>query len=82
VEEKRNACRDLVWKPEGKGRLERSGSRWENNIITDSKEINRKDVGWINLVLGKKQMTGCLDYGSAHSGSMKSEKLLDWLTNY
>jgi hypothetical protein len=42
VGEERNACRVLVRKPEGKGRLGRSESRWENNIITDSKETNRK----------------------------------------
>ena len=53
--EKRNACRVLVWKPEGKRRLGRYGSRWENNIITDSKEIDRKDVDWINLVPGKNK---------------------------
>jgi len=52
---KRNACRFLVWKPEEKGRLGRSGSRWENNIITDSKEINSKDVKWIHLVPGKNK---------------------------
>jgi len=37
----------------GKRRLGRSASRWEKNIITDSKEINRKGVDWINLVPGK-----------------------------
>jgi hypothetical protein len=47
--EKRHACRVMMWKPEGKRRLGRSGSRRENNIITDSKQINRKDVDWINL---------------------------------
>jgi len=55
VGEKRNACRVLAWKPEGKRRLGRCGSRWENNIITNSKETNRKDVEWINLVPGKNK---------------------------
>jgi len=56
VGEKRNACRVLVWKPEGKRRrLGRSGSRWKKHILTDSKEINRKDVDWINLVPGKNK---------------------------
>jgi len=32
MEEKRNACRILVWKPEGKIPLERFKSGWINNI--------------------------------------------------
>jgi hypothetical protein len=51
VGKKRYACRVLVWKPEVKRPLGRSGSRGEDNIIMDSKEMNRKDVDWISLAL-------------------------------
>jgi hypothetical protein len=38
---KRNACRILVGKSEGKGPLERSRRRWVGNI-----KMGRKDIGW------------------------------------
>jgi hypothetical protein len=41
VQEKRNACRVLVEKPEGKRPLGRPRRRWENDIKMDLKE-----VGW------------------------------------
>jgi hypothetical protein len=37
--EKRNAYRILVGMPGGKRPLERRGSRWENNIKMDIREI-------------------------------------------
>jgi hypothetical protein len=37
--EKRNACRILVKKPEGKRPLGRPRRRWENNIETVLREI-------------------------------------------
>jgi hypothetical protein len=39
--EKRNACRILVGKPEGKRPLGRSRLRWGNNI-----KIDRREIGW------------------------------------
>jgi hypothetical protein len=36
--EKRNVCRILVGKPEGKRPLERHRRRWEDNIKTDLRE--------------------------------------------
>jgi hypothetical protein len=39
--EKRNACRILVGKPEGKTPLRRPSRRWVDNIKTDLREI-----GW------------------------------------
>jgi hypothetical protein len=47
---KRNECRILVGKPEGKrppGRLRR---RWEDNIKVDIKEIERSSVVWTGLI--------------------------------
>jgi hypothetical protein len=39
VGEKRNACRVLVMKPEGKRRLGRPRHRWEDNIKMNLKEL-------------------------------------------
>jgi hypothetical protein len=47
--EKRNACRLLVGKPEGKRPLGRSRRRWVNNIEMDLVEIGWGGVDWIDL---------------------------------
>jgi hypothetical protein len=47
--EKRNACRSLVRKPEGKRPLGRPRPRWVNNIRMDLGEVGRGDVDWIGL---------------------------------
>jgi hypothetical protein len=53
MREKRNACRTLVGKPEGKKHLGRRRCRWEDNIKMDS-----TTTGWavwteFNLALDK-----------------------------
>jgi hypothetical protein len=47
--EKRNACRILVIKPEGKRQLERPRRRWEDNIRMDLREIGWGGMDWIDL---------------------------------
>jgi hypothetical protein len=47
--EKRNGCRLLVGKPEGKRSLGRSRRRWVNNIRMDLGEMGWGDVDWIGL---------------------------------
>jgi hypothetical protein len=47
--EKRNACRLLVGKPEGKGPLGRLRRRWADNIRIDLGEVGWGDVDWIDL---------------------------------
>jgi hypothetical protein len=49
MEDKMNACRLLVGKPEGKRPLGRTRCRWLNNIEMDLGEIGWGDVGWIGL---------------------------------
>jgi hypothetical protein len=39
--EKRDACKVLVAKPEGKRPLRRLGHRWDNNI-----KISLQEIGW------------------------------------
>jgi hypothetical protein len=48
--EKRNACRILVGKPEGKRPLGRPRRRKVENIKMDLREIRWDGTGWINLV--------------------------------
>jgi hypothetical protein len=47
--EKRNACRILVGKPEGKRLLERPRCRWVDNIKIDLRVIEWDGMGWIDL---------------------------------
>jgi hypothetical protein len=47
--EKRNACRILVGKSEGKRPLGRPTIRWEDNIEMDLREIGWGGMGWIDL---------------------------------
>jgi hypothetical protein len=47
--EKRNACRLLVGKPEGRRPLGRPRRRWVHNIRMDLVEVGWGDVDWIGL---------------------------------
>jgi hypothetical protein len=47
---KRNACKVLVGKPEGKRPLGRPRRRWLDNIKMDLREIGLDGVDWIDLV--------------------------------
>jgi hypothetical protein len=53
--EKRNACKILVGKPEGKRPLGRPRLRWLDNIKTDLIEIECDGTDWIDLVQDKDQ---------------------------
>jgi hypothetical protein len=46
---KRNAYRVLVGKPEGKRLLGRFGSRWDDNIKVNLREIGWCGTDWIGL---------------------------------
>jgi hypothetical protein len=50
MEEKRNAYRILVGKPEGKRPLRRPGRMWVDNIKLVLRETEWDGVGWIDLV--------------------------------
>jgi hypothetical protein len=47
--EKRNACRLLVGKPEGRRLLGRPRLMWVDNIRMDLGEVGWGDVNWIGL---------------------------------
>jgi hypothetical protein len=53
--EKRNPCRMLVGKPEGKRPLGRPRRRWVYNINIDLREIGWDGVDWIDLVQDRDQ---------------------------
>jgi hypothetical protein len=53
--EKRNACRILVGKPEGKRPLGRPRRRWVNNIKLDLREIGWYGVDCIDLAQDRDQ---------------------------
>jgi hypothetical protein len=52
---KRNANRILVGKPVGKIPLGRHRRSWEDNIMTDFREIECGDMDWIDLAQDRDQ---------------------------
>jgi hypothetical protein len=52
---KRNVCRILVEKPEGKRPLGRPRYRWVNNIKMDLREIGWGGMDWIDLTQDREQ---------------------------
>jgi hypothetical protein len=52
---KRNACRILVGKPEGKRPLGKTKCRWEENFKMDLREIGGGVMDWINLAQDRDQ---------------------------
>jgi hypothetical protein len=55
MEAKRNACRILVGKPEGKRPLGRPTRRWVDNIKMDLREIEWDGMDWIDRVQNRDQ---------------------------
>jgi hypothetical protein len=53
--EKRNACRILVGKPEGKSPLGRPRRSWVDSIKMDLREIGWNGMDWIDLAQGGDQ---------------------------
>jgi hypothetical protein len=53
--EKRNACRILVGKPEGKRPLGIPRRRWVDNIQMDLREIGWDGVDWIHMAQDRAQ---------------------------
>jgi hypothetical protein len=54
-EEKRNAYRILVGKPEGERPLGRPRRRWMDNIKMDLSEIGWDDVEWTDMTQDRDQ---------------------------
>jgi hypothetical protein len=59
--EKRNVCRLLVGKPEGKRPLGRPRRRWIDNIKMDLSEIGLSVVDWISLAQDRYRWTALVN---------------------
>jgi hypothetical protein len=59
--EKRNACRILVGKPEGKRPLGRPRRRWVDNIRMDFREREWDGVDWIDVAQDRDQWRALLN---------------------
>jgi hypothetical protein len=55
MEEKKNAYKILVGKPEGKRPLGRPRGRWVNNIKIDLRQTGRDGMDWIDLAQYRHQ---------------------------
>jgi hypothetical protein len=53
--EKRNTCKVLVGKPEGKRPLGRPRRKWEDNTRMDHREIGWGGMDWIDLAQNRDQ---------------------------
>jgi hypothetical protein len=53
--EKKNACRILVGKPEGKTPLGRPRRRWVDHIKMDVREIGWDGMDWIDVAQDRDQ---------------------------
>jgi hypothetical protein len=73
TEQIRNACKILVWKPEGKKPLGRPKHRCEDNIRAYLWEIGREYVGCIQLAQDRDRGggVGSCEHGNESSGSIK-----------
>jgi hypothetical protein len=69
-------------KPEGKRKLGRLRSKWEDNIKIFIKVMGcRRVVDWIHLVQDRVQWRGIVNI-NALSSSVKREKFIEFLSDY
>jgi hypothetical protein len=61
IGKKRNACRILVGKPEGKIPLERPRLMWMNNIKMEVRDIGQDGMDWIDLGQDRGQYRALLN---------------------
>jgi hypothetical protein len=73
--ERRNACRILVGKPDGKRPLGRPRRRWVDNIKMDLGEVGWNGVDWIDLAQGPVE--GLCECGDEPPGSIKCWEVLE-----
>jgi hypothetical protein len=76
MEEKKNAYRLLVEKPEGKRPLGRPRCRWVDNIRMDLGEVGWGDVDWIGLA--QEQVESSCEFSIEPLGSTKCWETIKW----
>jgi hypothetical protein len=60
--EKKNACRILMGKPEGKRPLRRPRRRWVDNIKVALREIGWVGIDWLDLAQDRDQWRALLNF--------------------
>jgi hypothetical protein len=70
MEEKKNAYRLLVGKPEGKRPLGRPRHRWVDSIKMAIVQIGLGELDWIGLAQDRYRYSSC-ELGNEPSGSIK-----------
>jgi hypothetical protein len=81
IGEKRNVCRLLVGKPEGRRPLGRPRRRWVDNINMNRGEIEWGDVEWIGLAQDRDTWRALVNCGNEPSGSIKCWQTIQRLHN-
>jgi hypothetical protein len=81
-EEKWNAYRILVGKPEGKRPRGRPRRRRVDNIKRDLREIGWDGMEWIDLTQDRDQWRALVNTVMEPSGSMKCREVLEWLHSW
>jgi hypothetical protein len=79
--EKRNMCRLLVEKLEGKRLLERPRHRWMDNIRMDLREVGWGDVYWIGLTQDRNRWRALVNSVLNLLGSIKCWETVKWSNN-
>jgi hypothetical protein len=79
---KRNVCRILVGKPEGRRPLGRPRRRWVNNIKMYLREIGWDDIDWIDLAQDRDQWKVSCEHGDETLGFLKCWEVPEWLDNF
>jgi hypothetical protein len=82
IGEKRNACRILVGKPEGKRPLGRPRRRKVDNITMDLREVRWNFMDWIDRAQDRDQWNALCEHGNELLGSRKCWEFLEWLHNW
>jgi hypothetical protein len=75
--EKKNACRILAGKPEGKRKLGKPRRRWVNNTIMDLREIGWDNMNWIDLAQDRAQWRALVNTVKELSGTIKCWEVLE-----
>jgi hypothetical protein len=78
---KRNACRLLVGKPEGKRPLGKPRSRWVDNIRMDLGDVRWGNVDWIGLVQDRNRWRALVNSVLNLRRPRNAEKLSSGLTS-
>jgi hypothetical protein len=78
MEEKVDAQKVFVEKPQGTSSPGRPTRRWKDNIKMDLGELGWGGMIWIHLAHDRNQWLVHREHGNKHLGSIKCWEILDW----